>query len=71
MIKGYEIGKYYPTKMQKRNMYMVDNSDVVVSVWDGSNGGTGNCVSYAMNHNKKIINLNPKIFEWTDIGLSK
>lgn len=71
MIKDYEIGKYYPTKMQKRNMYMVDNSDVVVSVWDGSNGGTGNCVSYAMNHNKKIINLNPKTFDWNEIGLGK
>lgn len=71
MIKGYIIGKYYPAKMQKRNMYMVDNSDIVLSVWDGSKGGTGNCVSYAMNSGKKIINLNPTTFEWNEIELGK
>ena len=71
MINGYTVGKYYPAKMQKRNMYMVDNSDIVLSVWDGSNGGTGNCVSYAMNRGKKIINLNPKTFKWNDIKLGK
>lgn len=59
IIKGYEVDKYYPAKMQKRNEYMVNQSDIVVAVWDGSSGGTGNCVRYAKKINKEIIFLNP------------
>jgi uncharacterized phage-like protein YoqJ len=59
-IKGYKEDIYYPAKMQKRNEYMVDNSDIVVAVWDGTKGGTGNCVRYAEKQGKKIIVINPK-----------
>ena len=34
-------------KMQKRNEAMVDNSDVCVAYWNGTSGGTANCVEYA------------------------
>jgi uncharacterized phage-like protein YoqJ len=54
---------YAPWKMQKRNEWMVDNSDLVVAVWDGSNGGTGNCVKYAKSKNKEIIRINPNDFK--------
>jgi uncharacterized phage-like protein YoqJ len=58
---NYTVGEYHPLKMQKRNEYMVDNSDIVVAVWDGSKkGGTYNCVKYAKANNKKIIHINPK-----------
>lgn len=33
--------------MQKRNEMMVDRADRVVALWDGSWGGTFNCVKYA------------------------
>jgi uncharacterized phage-like protein YoqJ len=59
-IKGYKEDIYYPAKMQKRNEYMVDNSDIVIAVWDGSKGGTYNCVKYAEKLGKKIIVINPK-----------
>jgi uncharacterized phage-like protein YoqJ len=59
-IKGYEEDKYYPAKMQKRNEYMVDNADIVIAVWDGTKGGTYNCVKYAEKLSKKIIVINPK-----------
>lgn len=59
-IKGYEEDRYYPAKMQKRNEYMVDNSDIVIAVWDGSKGGTCNCVQYAKKLGKEIIYINPK-----------
>lgn len=59
-IKGYEEDIYYPAKMQKRNEYMVDNSDVIIAVWDGTSGGTANCVKYAKKLGKKIIVINPK-----------
>lgn len=47
-------GGYSAWKMQQRNMWMVDNCDHVLAVWDGSSGGTKNCVEYAMQKNKPI-----------------
>jgi len=50
-------GGYHPTKMQVRNQYMVDNADLVIAAWDGSNGGTYNCVYYAIDMGRPIENL--------------
>lgn len=33
--------------LQKRNEWMVDNSNFVLAVWDGTGGGTANCIKYA------------------------
>jgi len=40
-------GPYKPWKMQRRNEWMVDNSKLLVTVHDGSTGGTFNCIRYA------------------------
>lgn len=62
-IKDYKEDIYYPAKMQKRNEYIVDNSDVVISVWDRKRkGGTYNCIKYAEKLNKTRVNINPSIF---------
>lgn len=50
---------YKPYLMQKRNEYMVDETDKLVAVWDGSTGGTGNCVNYAKKVGKEIIRIFP------------
>ena len=50
-------GGYAPWKMQKRNEYMVDNCDTVLALWNGTSGGTANCVAYAEKMGKPIINL--------------
>ena len=42
---------------------MVDNADKVIAVWDGSKGGTYNCVKYAEKQNKEIIVINPNDIE--------
>jgi len=52
-------GGYSVSKMQTRNEWMVDNSDILIAVWDGSNGGTANCVEYAESLGKKTIRINP------------
>lgn len=52
-------GKYEAVKMQVRNEWMVDHSDKLIAVWDGTSGGTGNCVNYAKSKNKEIIYINP------------
>jgi len=43
--------------MQKRNEWMVDNCDVLLSMFDGSSGGTKNCVDYAIKKDKRMVNL--------------
>ena len=40
---------YDPAKLQTRNVWMVDNCDLLVGYWDGRRkGGTSNCLTYAM-----------------------
>jgi len=60
--KGVSVictGEYSPKKMQKRNEWMVDNTDVLLAVWDGTSGGTANCVRYAEKKKKQIVRINP------------
>lgn len=45
--------------MQKRNEWIVNNCDLLIAVWDGSSGGTANCVKYAAGK-VKIVRINPK-----------
>lgn len=52
-------GEYSPQKMQKRNEWMVDRADVLLAVWDGTAGGTANCVHYAEKKKKQIVRINP------------
>ena len=59
-IKVISGGSYADWKYQKRNEFMVDNSDLLIAVFDGSEGGTSNCVDYALKNNKKVIIINPK-----------
>lgn len=51
--------KYTDGCMQKRNRYMVDNSDIVIAVWDGTPGGTENTVRYAEKLGRKILSFAP------------
>lgn len=53
---------YAVWKMQRRNEWMVDEvgaDGVVLAAWDGSRGGTGNCVRYARNLDRKIVRIDP------------
>lgn len=42
---------------QRRNEYMVDHSDLVVTWYDGQSGGTRNTLFYARRQNRRILNL--------------
>lgn len=59
-VEGVPIGEYHVAKMQKRNEYMVDKSRIVVSAWDGTKGGTGNCCRYVRKVGKTLYNLKPQ-----------
>lgn len=54
-------GGYSPEKMQIRNEWMVNHSDQLIAIWDGTAGGTANCVAYAEKVKKPIIRINPHI----------
>lgn len=56
-VKYVTEEKFTPYCMELRNRWMVDKSDIVVAVWDGSAGGTNNCVQYATKNKKRVINL--------------
>lgn len=47
-------GDFAGWKMQTRNEWMVDHSDLLLAVWNGTNGGTANCVNYARRVGKRI-----------------
>jgi len=56
-------GEYSARKMRVRNQWMVDHCEVLLAVWDGSEGGTGNCVRYATGVGREIIRIDPRDFE--------
>lgn len=43
--------------MHQRNNWMVDRADQMLALWDGSWGGTFNCVQYAIKRQRPIVNL--------------
>lgn len=51
---------YSPWLMQKRNEYMVDRADKILAVWNGTAGGTKNCIDYAREMGKEITIVNPR-----------
>lgn len=61
-VKIVSLGEYAAYKMQVRNKWMVDNSDILLACWDGSDGGTGNCIKYAQDQNAFIHYINPNDF---------
>lgn len=51
---------YSVSDLMLRNIYMVDNSDIIIAVYkNGESGGTRNTISYAESKNKKIIIISP------------
>lgn len=55
-------GGYASHKMQLRNQWMVDHCNRLVALWNGTPGGTANCVNYAISVGKRdaIDNLWPQ-----------
>ena len=49
--------KYFTGCYQERNTYMVDNSDYVITWFDGQSGGTKNTIRYAKKIGRQIFNI--------------
>lgn len=50
---------YTPQCMHDRNQKIVDYSDKILAIWDGSWGGTGSCVRVAQKAKKTVIKIHP------------
>ena len=48
---------YSSTCMQKRNEALVDDCHFLLAYWNGSRGGTKNCIDYAISQKVPMINL--------------
>lgn len=48
---------YYKGCYFKRNEFMVDNSDIVLTFYDGQAGGTAQTLAYANKKGKQIVNI--------------
>ncbi len=54
---------YFPGCYQKRNIFMVDNCDYVLTWFDGRSGGTKNTINYAKKKGRYIFNINRQPYE--------
>lgn len=46
--------------LHKRNQYIVDNCERLIALWDGTRGGTWNCLQYAATKKREYKNV------WSD-----
>lgn len=53
----YISREYNKECYHRRNRYMVDNSDTVITYFDGKSGGTAATLRYAKTKQKRIINI--------------
>lgn len=47
-----------PWVMQRRSVWMVDRCDLLIACWDGSSGGTANCLKYVERVGRVVRYLN-------------
>lgn len=55
--------EYTKNCMQLRNIGMVDRADTLIAIWDGSKGGTENCVRAAIERHVHIEQIKPDTFK--------
>lgn len=49
--------KYSAKGMQLRNIWMVEQADMTVTYWNGTDGGTKNCLASAVHKGNPIVNV--------------
>ena len=66
----YVSESYSGYAMQKRNEYMVDNCDILIGIFDGTKGGTYNCLQYAKKKKTRILLFNPMDYKESETGFN-
>lgn len=60
-VRVVSPGPYQAWKMQTRNVAVVTDSAQMLAVFDGTPGGTHNCVTYAQYCKKPVTVINPRM----------
>ncbi len=74
-VEGYRnknetVGEHSNFKLFRRNEFMVDRADILVGVWDGTKGGTYNCIKYAQkDETKEFVFINPNNLDALNLAL--
>lgn len=55
--------------MQTRNEWMVDRCDQILAIFNGTSGGTKNCIDYAIRRKKKVNILNPSNLVLSELNM--
>lgn len=69
-----EQDPYADWKMQKRNIWMIDQGNAILACWTGvSKGGTYNAIEYATNKGLPILVKHPTLFieNWTNLQVKE
>ena len=53
---------YSPDCYQRRNRYMVEQSNAVLAIWSGGPGGTAQTVRYALEQGRALFVINPRFY---------
>jgi len=62
MLGFYRIFDIFIRKIKHNgNEWMVDNSDAVIAVWDGTPGATANTVDYARKLGRSVLVIDPVV----------
>lgn len=57
----FEDETFFNWMLHARNEWMVDRSDLLIAAWDGSRGGTENCIRYAQRRELDICYIDVKM----------
>lgn len=63
IVKIVSLPGYADWKMQKRNQFIVDESDLVLGVTDHTPGGTSNCLAFAAAVKRQIDIIDLRCFK--------
>lgn len=55
---------YSARAMQLRNIWMVGHCNLVCALWDGTAGGTANCVKYAQKVGRAVENIYSSLLQY-------
>lgn len=59
-VKMLSDKNYFDGCMQRRNKYMVDNSSLIIALYNGTSGGTKQTMDYSKKQRLETVEINTK-----------
>lgn len=67
-VEYVTLTPYTPICMHRRNQEIVAQSSEILSVWDGTRGGTRDCIRLAKADGLQVTNLNPQTMRFETLN---